>query len=135
MHTTNYYNTFISVADDCPVSEAEIPPKKASGETIANRHFEMLQAHPYRYTSDDVIFEGYVMKNNPTRQNLPQAREQFFSKGQACLRSSALAKRYGWGFHFDANGKVAVYALGSPEYERYAHDSSLKQLKAMKSKR
>ncbi len=25
-------------------------------------------------------------------------------KGQACLRSSALAKRYGWGFHFDEQG-------------------------------
>jgi hypothetical protein len=28
MHTTNYLNTFIEVAEDCPVKAAEIPPVK-----------------------------------------------------------------------------------------------------------
>lgn len=135
MHTTNYYGTFIRVAEDCPVTAAEIPPKKASGETIASRQFDMLNAHPYKYTSDDVVFEGYVIKNNPTRQHLAAEREKFFSKGQPCLRSSALAKRYGWGFHFDAEGKVALYGVDSPEYKKYAKDGSLKQVQAMRSKR
>jgi hypothetical protein len=28
IHTTNYFNTFIEVAEDCPVIVAEVPPQK-----------------------------------------------------------------------------------------------------------
>ena len=31
MTTTNYVNTFIEVADDCPVAAAEVPP---NGSTV-----------------------------------------------------------------------------------------------------
>jgi hypothetical protein len=62
-------------------------------------------------------------------------RERFFSKGQACLRSSPLSKRYGWGTHHDAEGRVALYPVGSAEYERLRTDESLEHLTAMRSKR
>ena len=28
IHTTNYFNTLICVAEDCPINQAEIPPIK-----------------------------------------------------------------------------------------------------------
>ncbi|MFN0034517.1 MAG: nucleotidyl transferase AbiEii/AbiGii toxin family protein [Saprospiraceae bacterium] len=37
--------------------------------------------------------------------------------------------------HHDAEGKVAVYPLGSEEYARFLQDESLKKIKAMRSKR
>jgi hypothetical protein len=63
------------------------------------------------------------------------AREQFFSRGQACLRASALGKKFGWGVHSDAQGRVAIFAVDSPEYRRLAADPGIKQVKAMRSKR
>lgn len=62
-------------------------------------------------------------------------REAFFTKPQACLRSSPLAKRYGWGFHHDGQGRVALVARDSPRYRELAEDSSLTQLGAMRSRR
>lgn len=50
------------------------------------------------------------------------------------MRSSPLAKRYGFGIHSDAKGKIALYAMESKEYATFASDN-LKHLKAMRSKR
>jgi Family of unknown function (DUF6157) len=136
MHTTNYYNTFIQIAEDCPVAKAEIPPLKGDDKTIANLQFEMIVNNPYQYTSDDVIFQGYAVKNKISGKTaLGEARETFFSKGQACLRASPLTKRYGWGVHHNAEGKVAIYAADSAEYKKLAKDKSLKQVKGMRSNR
>jgi hypothetical protein len=135
LHTTNYIDTFIEVAEDCPVDIAEIPPMKAKEKTAANIQFEMLKKNPYKYTSDDVLFQVYVIKNEVPKAELKSARQKFFSKGQACFRSSPLTKRYGWGLHSDSNGRIAIYALGSAEYEKFLNDTTLKRIKAMRSKR
>ncbi len=134
MGSTNYYDTFIEVADDCPVREGHAPPQRAE-KTVAFAHYEMLAGNPYRYTSDDVIFEAHGQKNCIGDEAIPAERERFFSRGQACLRSSPLANRYGWGIHSDTEGRVAIYALGSEEYTRYANDRALQHLKAMRSRR
>jgi hypothetical protein len=134
MHTTNYFNTFIQVAEDCPVDEAEIPTEKGLQKSIAVLQFEMVEQHPYRYTSDEVLFEVHASRKGIT-SNKTTERELYFSKGQPCFRASPLTKRYGWGVHFDAEGKMAIYPQGSPEYRRFSQDQSLKQLKAMRSKK
>lgn len=134
-HTTNYKNAFIAIADDCPVDAAEVPPVKGDKKTAANIQFEMVSKHPYKYTSDDVLFQVYAEKNDITESELAEARKEFFSKGQACFRASPLTKRYGWGVHSDENGKIALYACDSPEYEKFLKDKNLEVVKAMKSKR
>ena len=134
MHSTNYHNTFIEVADDCPATEGEAPPRRAE-KTVANVHYDTLARAPYRYTSDDVIFEAHKYKNKMSADAVSAERQRFFSKGQACPRSSPLAKRCGWGIHHDSEGKLAIYALGSEDYARYANDPALKHLKAMRSRR
>ncbi|WP_315823702.1 DUF6157 family protein [Paraflavitalea speifideaquila] len=134
-HTTNYQNTFIEIADDCPVKIGEIPPQKGDNKTVANSQFELIAQNPYKYTSDEVLFQVYVEKNKISRIEQPAARAEFFSKGQPCLRSSPLAKRYGWGVHNDAEGRVAIYAVDSPEYKQYVKDKSLQHVRAMRTKR
>lgn len=132
-HTTNYTNTFIQVANDCTAHSGERPPVKEATLTVANMQFDLLQQHPYKYTSDDVVFEVYAKKNDLSPSEREAARIAFFSKGQPCLRSSPLAKRYGWGFHHDAEGRVAMYPLGSKEYDQFAKDKALAQTRAMRS--
>jgi hypothetical protein len=134
MKTTNYINTFIEAAEDCPVKAAEIPPQKEE-KTAANIQFEMVAHNPYKYTSDDVLFQVYATKNKLSGSKLKEEREKFFSKGQACFRSSPLTKRYGWGVHNDEKGKIAIYPIESPEYKKFAKDKSLEHTRVMRSKR
>jgi hypothetical protein len=133
MTTTNFTNTFIAVADDCPVTSAEIPVKKGGKETAATLQFEMIRNNPYKYDSDAILFNVYATKNELTKSALKEEKEKFFSKGQSCLRASPLTKRYGWGVHNNEKGKVALFALESPEYAKMLKDKSLKQIKAMRS--
>ena len=134
----NYVNAFISVAEDCPATTATVPPQKEAKKSAAQVQYEMLAMRPYAYTQEDVLFESCAaVRENP---GLPlnekaQLREAFFAKPQACLRASALPKRYGWGIHFDAEGKAAAYAVDSEKYQRLSADPLLKQLRAMRSKR
>jgi hypothetical protein len=135
VHTTNYFDTFIEIAEDCPVSKGDIPPVKLESKTVANIQFEKIINNPYQFTSDDILFEVFAKKNDLTKSEYAKAREHFFSKGQPCFRASPLTKRYGWGVHFDTEGKMAIYGADSPEYEMFSKDKTLKVLKAMKSKK
>jgi hypothetical protein len=135
MHTTNYINTFIEIAEDCPVTTAQIPPDKAGEKTIAGLQYEIVKKNPYKYSSDDVLFQVYAQRNEVTKGEMAKERALFFSKGQPCFRSSPLGKRYGWGVHSDDKGKIALYPVESPEYKKLSKDKSLEHVKAMRSKR
>jgi hypothetical protein len=132
MHTTNYFNTFILVADDCPVVVAEVPPQKTE-RSVADITYELLKDNPYKYTSDEALFLVHALKNGIAEKDREAGRERFFSKGQPCFRSSPLCKRYGWGVHNNPEGKIAIYAVESDEYQKMSTDNTLKIIKAMRS--
>jgi hypothetical protein len=132
-HSTNYQNTFIQVADDCPVAAGEVPPAKGDAKTVANIQFDMVLKNPYQYTSDDVVFQVFAHKNDLSKSEYEAAREQFFSKGQPCLRASPLTKRYGWGVHHDKDGKIALVGAETAAYKKLSADKTLKIVKAMRS--
>lgn len=134
MHTTNYANAFIAVAEDCPAEIGCAPPEKTP-PTIARLQYEIIRDNPYRFTSDDVLFTVHLIRNQIDPADAAARRAEFFSRGQACLRASPLAKRYGWGIHHDAEARVALYARGSEEYRRLSQDAALEQVKAMRSAR
>jgi hypothetical protein len=133
IHTTNYFNTFIEIADDCPTEVGEMPPIKQEAKTVANIQFEMVSKNPYKFTSDDVLFQVFAIRKDLTKSEYKEAREQFFSKGQPCFRASPLTKRYGWGVHYDKEGRMAIYSAESAEYRKLVKDKTLKVLKAMKT--
>lgn len=135
IHTTNYKDTFIQVADDCVAMKGEVPPTKGDKKTVANLQFDMIINNPYKYTSDDVLFHVFAERNDIIEKELKEAREKFFSKGQPCFRASPLTKRYGWGIHNDKDGKIALYARESSEYENFSEDKNLKVVKGMKTSR
>lgn len=132
-HTTNYQGTFIEVAEDCPVAHAVEPPV-AETPSIAALHYRLIAEQPYGRTSDDVIFETYALRNGIDADDAGE-RERFFAKGQPCLRSSPLGKRYGWGTHHDAEGRVALVPRESAEYAALATDPALSHTRAMRSRR
>lgn len=134
-HTTNYRNIFIEIASDSAIAKAEIPPEKGGKKTVANLQFDMINQFPYRYTSDDVVFRVFAQRNGLAESEYEEARTTFFSKGQPCLRTSPLAKRYGWGIHHDQHGKIALYGVDSEKYRQFLIDHNVKKIKAMKYSR
>lgn len=134
-HTTNYDQTFIAVADDSSAASGTMPPDKADNPSVAARTWRMISGNPYSYTSDDVIFTVWADRKGIPDAEREDARSEFFSRGQACLRASDLGKRYGWGIHHDEQGRVALYGVESPEYAAFVNDPEVKVVKAMRSSR
>lgn len=135
MHTTNYFNTLIEIAEDCPVTAGVMPPVKGDKQTAANLQFALLRDHPYEYTSDDALFTVFAQRNGVTETNWEEQRAAFFAKGQPCFRASPLPKTYGWGVHSNAEGKIAIISADSVEYKALVADSAVTKVKAMRSKR
>ena len=131
-HSTNYFDTFIEVAEDTKADYGRKPPMK-NKKTIAEMQYELIAKNPYKFTSDDIFFQIYADRNDLTRAEYNQSREQFFSKGQPCFRASPLAKNYGFGIHSDNEGKVALYGMDTEEYQNFLNDKKIKKVKAMRS--
>ncbi|TYR32964.1 hypothetical protein FXV77_18170 [Sphingobacterium phlebotomi] len=132
-HTTNYIDTFITVADDTKAASGTIPPSRGDKKTIAEMQYELLAQNPYKFSSDDVLFQVFADRNDLTEAEYEQARKHFFSKGQPCFRASPLTKTYGFGVHYDNQGKMAIYGMETQDYEKFVADKQLKHVKAMKS--
>lgn len=135
MHTTNYRETFIVVAEDSAAERGTVPPVKVEKPSIASRTWKLIAEHPYEYTSDDVIFTVWADRNEIPENERQEAREVFFSKGQACLRASDLGKKYGWGIHHDGEGRVALVGMESETYRELAARDDVRVVKAMRSSR
>lgn len=135
MHTTNYFNAFIEIAEDCPTAAGVVPPIKGDKRSVANLQFEMLLDHPYEFTSDEVLFSVFATRKGFSAEEMEEERKRFFSKGQACFRASPLTKRYGWGIHSNEDGKVALYGAETKAYQAFVEDESIPKKKAMRSKR
>jgi hypothetical protein len=125
----------IEVADDCPATEAQVPQARGGKKTKAVVEYELLVNHPYVYTEEDIAFEVYAVLHEIPKASRPKEREKFLSKGHPHLRVSALAKRYGWGIHNDAEGKVALVAVESPGYKQLLGDPCITRIKAFRSTR
>ncbi|QYR21603.1 hypothetical protein KZ483_00615 [Paenibacillus sp. sptzw28] len=135
----NYYDTFIMVAADCPAENGIVPPDKKSGRTKPGIEFELIANHPYKYTSEDLLYEVHIRHKNIPEEELAakgtQIRDEFFQKPMPCLRASMLPKKYGWGIHFNAEGKMALVPVGSPDYRRFVEQGKedVKLLAAMRN--
>jgi hypothetical protein len=134
IHSTNYFDTFIEVAEDTKADCGIIPPVKEK-KTVAEMQYELIAKNPYKYSSDDIFFQVFADRNDVTKAEYEKTREQFFSKGQACFRASPLTKTYGFGIHNNKNGKVALFGMESNEYQKFLGDKNIKKVKAMKSRR
>lgn len=133
MHSTNYRNTLITAADDTRATQGTEPPRGKG--SIAQRQFELLHDRDYQMTSDQLIFTVHADRQGIPEQERAAAETEFFNQGRACLRSSPLAKTYGWGFHFDDDGLVALVGMDSERYVELLADSETTKLPAMRTKK
>jgi len=137
---TNYYQTFITVAEDCLSERGVVPPLRGGMPTKAGLEYELAANHPYRYTSDELLIEAHLRHRELSGSDLAQEgealRAAFIAKSQPCLRASMLPKKFGWGIHFDEAGKLALYPVESEEYQAFASGerAGVKLIRAMRNK-
>ena len=132
-----YANTFIAVAEDCRAATGEVPPARAGGPTVASTQYAMLATAPGRWTQEDVLLASspQVRGRDIDDAELRRFGQEYFGQPRACLRASPLPKSFGWGLHYDAEGRITLHAVDSPEYAQLSNDASLTQLRAMRSSR
>ena len=116
----SYKNTFIAVASDCPVTRGVVPTARGGHKTVPVIQHELLSAHPYCYSQEDLIFEVFVRHKQIASDVLAREagalREELFRKPHPCTRASPLPKQYGWGVHYDDQGRIAIYPIESDTY-------------------
>jgi hypothetical protein len=129
-------NTFVLVAPDCPAREAVVPKPSASGRTVASLQHQLLTEEPYALTLQDLIFRTHVARSGPSGSE-DEIHAELFARSHPCMRASPLTKRYGWGVHHDAEGRMALYPVESKEYARFAAGQvpGVELVAAMRSKR
>lgn len=123
------YHTFVQVAQDCPVTVGVVPTaKKNAKPSIHMIQYELLSTSPYRYTLEDLIYEVHIRhKEFPVEQveqNGDRIRAELFQKSHPCMRASMLPKKFGWGIHYDSEGKLALYGMESEQYRDYVEGTS-----------
>jgi hypothetical protein len=135
----NPVDQFIEIAPDCPTDKSIVPQDQGDKRSIAGIEYDLLSSKPYVYTLAELKFATHVLhKQIPLAElqaHQQQLRDEYFAKPYACMRASPLTKKYGWGAHYDRDGKIAIYAVESKEYQRFVKDSSIKKYSAMRSKR
>jgi hypothetical protein len=137
----NYYDTFISVAADCPVVSGMVPPDKKGGKTKPGIEFELAAQYPYKYTQEELLYEVHIRHKEIPQEELKargrQIRDEFYQKPQPCMRASMLPKKYGWGIHFNSEGKLALVPMESALYRSMIEGGSgdVKLLAAMRNNR
>lgn len=130
----NYYNTLIQVAPDCPVAASYLPVERGGRRTVALIQYELLLEQPYQLTQAELLFEVFAQQKSIPAAEREAAWEAFWAKPQACMRASPLPKQYGFGIHFDEQGRGALCPMESAEYQRFS-EAGLTILKAMRSSR
>jgi len=134
-----YKNAFIKVSEDCPLFISEIPVSKKGKKPQHLIQYELLMERPYELDHYDLIYEVYIRHKEISSDEINNRPEDIkkglFSKGHPCMRASSLIKRYGFGAHYNNEGKIAIYPMESKEYKAFINDPSIPKFNGMKSKR
>jgi hypothetical protein len=130
--TTNYVQTFITVSPDSAAKVGTIPSREG---TIASQQHALLTAQPYRFTSDELLFEVHAMRTGIDSADRDRERSAFFGRSQACLRTSPLVKQFGWGLHHDEAGKVAAFGVETDAYRALSERPEITCVPGMRSRR
>ncbi len=132
MHTTNYRDTLIQPAEDCRAECATVPNKQGS---VALMQYERVIETPYVLQSDDLLCSVAALRKDIPDDEYGLFRNEFFSKGQACLRASPLVKTFGWAIHHDSDARIALIDPASAQFEDLCKNSAIKVVKGMRNKR
>jgi hypothetical protein len=125
----------VRIAADCPEASGIEPICRGGKKPVHLIQLELLLGQPHHFTHEALVVESELLREPSTGETRAEVLGRVREKPLACLRCSPLAKRYGWGFHFDGEGKIGIHPAGSGNYRSLAVDPRLNQVAAMRNKR
>ncbi|WP_433943131.1 DUF6157 family protein [Paenibacillus sp. SN-8-1] len=137
----SYRNTFIVISTDCPVTTSTVPVSSRAKKTVYEIEFDLLSNNPYRYTEAELIYEIHIrhkeLEEAYVLAHADEIWEDLFRKPHPCLRASQLPKKFGWGIHYNEEGRIAIYGMDTDEYGRFTEPGKGKPtlVPAMRSRR
>lgn len=96
----------IEVAEDYEGQYAQEPPNGTS-KTIARIEYELLIAHPYKFTERELFHEVHVVQRNK-----PHLKIDSYN-----IKRCLLVQSFGWGIHRNREGKLALVVPDSDQYK------------------
>ena len=114
-HSTNYFDTFIEVAEDTKAESGTIPPAKDK-KTVAEMQHDLISNNPYKFTSDDIFFQVFAARNDLTKAEYKQAREQFFSKVRSENKLETGGDSNNTEFILNADGDIEIKEIVGVNY-------------------
>ena len=127
-----FRNAFITLAPDCPVAAGHVPVRPTS---IAGLEHSLLIGDPYHYTAEELFLAVQRRHKNVSDAELGAFKAFLASKPRPCMRLSMLPKRWGWGIHFDARGRMAIFGTETQEYENFSTRTDERVMPAWPSRR
>ncbi|MDQ6420835.1 DUF6157 family protein [Paenibacillus sp. LHD-117] len=128
----HWCNMFVRVASDCPVELGVIPVQKRQDKPSHVIQYELLSEHPYRYTFEEQLFEVYIrhkgLLDTLDEEELAAARKELLDRNHPCMRASQLTKKFGWGFHFNEEGRIALYGMETEQYGAFVEAGEASEL-------
>lgn len=134
-------NTIVLAAPDCPAVTGLIPPLRGGEPTIASLQHEILISKPYKLTLEDLMLAVHLRREGLSASEAKllekEIHEKLFGKPYPCMRASPLPKKFGWGVHHNAKGKMSIFAVDSDEYRQFSEGRhpNVTLVYAMRSKR
>ena len=134
-------DTIVLLAPDSPTKTSVVPVATGDKRPIHLIQYELLTARPYQLTLEELIFAVHVERAGLAGAEVKRRKDEIwgklFSKSHACMRASALPKKFGWGVHYDSRGKLALFAVESSEYRKLAGGKvrGVKLVAALRTKR
>ena len=133
-------NTFVLLAADSQVAAGTVPQPRSGKPTVAVHQYELLTAAPYTLTLEDLMLQVHLRREELTaaeaKKRDAEISEKLFGKPYPCMRASPLPKTCGFGVHYDAKGRLAIFGAETPEYRQFAKGpDGIKLVKAMAAKR
>jgi hypothetical protein len=110
MENVDYTDTFIAVAPDMTATSGGRSGAAAAGTDrgVGDLRTGYAEPVPAPVVRGDLHRLGGSTKGIPAEER-DAAWGDFFAKPRACLRSSDLGKRFGWGLHADALSAASRY--------------------------
>jgi hypothetical protein len=114
----------IEVATDSPAKRSEEPPDSSPEKRVDRIEYEVLAENPYKFTEREFYYEVNVVRRKRSDLKI-ESRS---------IKRLPLVKKYGWGIHRNADGKLALVACESSRYKELLADPLVKKTRAYRNR-
>ncbi len=112
---THHRNTLAAIVTTVLRRNGIVPSPKGGKATVAVLEYRLserplpINTCAKGRTSSNFIWREVEISDEERKARGDEIRVELFARSHACMRASPLTKSYGWGAHYDEDGRLAIY--------------------------